>query len=84
MDKMRFPQIALFLSPGFKKGGLKTSPQTEKSPDESGLETKCQPFFLLVIHQDSAITEWNDSSFATLKWRPVASENSLLTVTTIS
>jgi hypothetical protein len=29
------------------------------------------------------MTEWNGSSFATMKCRPAASENSLLTVTTI-
>ena len=35
-------------------------------------------------HQDSLTTEWNVASFEIMKWRPVASENSLLTVTTIS
>jgi hypothetical protein len=33
-------------------------------------------------YQDSLTTEWNVASFEIIKWRPVASENSLLTVTT--
>jgi hypothetical protein len=39
---------------------------------------KMRSLLLGFLYQDSAMTEWNASSLATMKWRPAASENSLL------